>query len=68
MSHHLSPSSLLIWDESDVVQAVGYCITCNPLVSIISTLGSDSLQSADGTQVYVEPLPHIVIPGSKVEK
>ena len=66
--HNLSPSAFLVWVEFDVIHTVRDRVTCNPLVSVISPLSRDSFHSADCTQVYIEPLSSIVIPGGKYKK
>ena len=59
---HLDFASFLIWDESDVVHAVADRVTRHPVVTVVSSLGGDSLHTADCTQIYIKPLSGIVIP------
>lgn len=59
---HPDFASFLIWDESDVVHAVSDRVTRYPIVTVVSSLGSDSLHAADCTQIYIQPLSGIVIP------
>ena len=59
---HPDFASFLIWDESDVVHAIADRVTRYPIVTVVSSLGSDSLHAADCTQIYIKPLSGIVIP------
>lgn len=59
---HLYPSLFFVRVKFDVVYTIGDCVACNPLVSVISSLGRDPLYSAYCPEVYVKPLSDIVRP------
>ena len=49
-------SRLLVREKSDTIIAVGNSVWRHPLISIISSLGSDSLDNWNSSQVNLQPL------------